>query len=73
MLGGTSGALQTDFPTCVTQVYGQKKASMVIEGDFVAADAERARAYDPARLVTQWCAVLIEVAGLGAPPARGGP
>jgi alpha-glucoside transport system substrate-binding protein len=37
MLGGSSGALQTDFPTCVTQVYDQKKAAMVIEGDFVAA------------------------------------
>ncbi|MEO3809637.1 ABC transporter substrate-binding protein [Sphaerisporangium sp. B11E5] len=37
MLGGSSGALQTDFPTCVTQVYGQKKAAMVIEADFVAA------------------------------------
>jgi alpha-glucoside transport system substrate-binding protein len=37
MAGGASGALQTDFPTCVTQVYGQKKAAMVIEADFVAA------------------------------------
>ncbi|MCT9929045.1 ABC transporter substrate-binding protein [Planotetraspora sp. A-T 1434] len=37
LLGGSSGALQTDFPTCVTQVYGQKKAAMVIEADFVAA------------------------------------
>jgi alpha-glucoside transport system substrate-binding protein len=39
VLGGTSGALQTDFPTCVTQVYGQKKAAMIIEADFVAASA----------------------------------
>lgn len=39
MLNGSSGALQTDFPTCVTQVYGQKKAAMVIEADFVAASA----------------------------------
>ncbi|ADG87593.1 sugar ABC transporter substrate-binding protein [Thermobispora bispora] len=39
MLGGSSGALQTDFPTCVTQVFGQKKAAMVIEADFVAASA----------------------------------
>lgn len=37
LLGGSSGALQTDFPTCVTQVYAQKKAAMVIEADFVAA------------------------------------
>ncbi|GII61586.1 sugar ABC transporter substrate-binding protein [Sphaerisporangium krabiense] len=36
MAGGASGALQTDFPTCVTQVYGEKKAAMVIEADFVA-------------------------------------
>ncbi|MBF5081471.1 glycosyltransferase [Quadrisphaera sp. INWT6] len=43
------------------------------EDDFVAADAERARAYDPAQLVTGWRAVLTEVAGLGAPPACGGP
>ncbi|GAA3836117.1 ABC transporter substrate-binding protein [Sphaerisporangium flaviroseum] len=39
MLGGSSGALQTDFPTCATQVYGQKKAAMVIEGDFVGVSA----------------------------------
>ena len=32
LLGGTSGALQTDFPTCVTQVYGQDKAAMVYRG-----------------------------------------
>ncbi|GII31029.1 ABC transporter substrate-binding protein [Planotetraspora mira] len=39
VLGGASGALQTDFPTCATQVYGQKKAAMVIEADFVAVTA----------------------------------
>ena len=34
--GGTSGALQTDFPTSVTQVYSDPpKAAQVIEGDFV--------------------------------------
>jgi alpha-glucoside transport system substrate-binding protein len=37
--GGSAGALQTDFPTCVTNVYGQKKAAMVIEADFVAVSA----------------------------------
>ncbi|MEV0582176.1 ABC transporter substrate-binding protein [Nonomuraea sp. NPDC050310] len=42
--GGSSGALQTDFPTCVTQVYGQKKAAMVIEADFVAVSAVEAGA-----------------------------
>lgn len=35
--GGTAGALQTDFPTSVTQVYASPpKAAMVSEGDFVA-------------------------------------
>jgi len=34
--GGTSGALQTDFPTSVSNVFAQKaKAAMVLEGDFV--------------------------------------
>jgi len=41
---GTSGALQTDFPTCVTKVYGQDKAAMVIEADFVAVSAVQAGA-----------------------------
>jgi alpha-glucoside transport system substrate-binding protein len=35
--GGTSQALQTDFPTSVTQVFtSPPKAAMVFEGDFVA-------------------------------------
>ncbi|MBD0338382.1 MAG: extracellular solute-binding protein [Thermoleophilia bacterium] len=34
--GGTSGALQTDFPTSVTQVFADPpKAAQVYEGDFV--------------------------------------
>jgi alpha-glucoside transport system substrate-binding protein len=34
--GGTSGALQTDFPTSVSQVFASpSKAAMVFEGDFV--------------------------------------
>jgi hypothetical protein len=34
--GGTSGALQTDFPTSVSNVFTKTpKAAMVIEGDFV--------------------------------------
>jgi hypothetical protein len=34
--GGTSGALQTDFPTSVTQVFSDPpKAAQVLEGDFV--------------------------------------
>ncbi|MEU7739426.1 ABC transporter substrate-binding protein [Nonomuraea sp. NPDC049158] len=39
VLDGSSGALQTDFPTCVTKVFNQKKAAMVIEADFVATQA----------------------------------
>ena len=36
MAGGTSSALQTDFPTSVTQVFvDPPKAAMVMEGDFV--------------------------------------
>ncbi|MFI7445453.1 ABC transporter substrate-binding protein [Nonomuraea indica] len=41
---GNSGALQTDFPTCVTKVFGQKKAAMVIEADFVATPVVQAGA-----------------------------
>ncbi|WP_173434232.1 ABC transporter substrate-binding protein [Allosalinactinospora lopnorensis] len=44
MAGGQSGAVQTDFPTCVTQVYGQEDAAMVFEGDFVSAPAAEAGA-----------------------------
>jgi alpha-glucoside transport system substrate-binding protein len=36
MVGGTAGALQTDFPTSVSNVFSATpKAAMVIEGDFV--------------------------------------
>jgi len=36
IVGGTSGALQTDFPTSVSKVFvDPPKAAMVIEGDFV--------------------------------------
>jgi alpha-glucoside transport system substrate-binding protein len=36
IVGGTSGALQTDFPTSVSNVLSQSpKGAMVIEGDFV--------------------------------------
>jgi len=37
--GGTQGALQTDFPTSVTQVFADPpKAAQVIEADFVAGE-----------------------------------
>jgi ABC-type glycerol-3-phosphate transport system substrate-binding protein len=36
IVGGTTGALQTDFPTSVSNVFSASpKAAMVIEGDFV--------------------------------------
>src|SRR5438105_8667887 len=37
LAGGTSGALQTDFPTCVTDAFGTpSKGAIVFEADFVA-------------------------------------
>ncbi|MGW0477910.1 ABC transporter substrate-binding protein [Nonomuraea sp. NPDC003214] len=39
LVDGRSNTMQTDFPTCVTKVYGQDKAAMVIEADFVAVTA----------------------------------
>ncbi|GAA4909167.1 alpha-glucoside transport system substrate-binding protein [Nonomuraea thailandensis] len=44
LVDGTSGTMQTDFPTCVTKVYGTDKAAMVIEADFVAVEAVNAGA-----------------------------
>jgi alpha-glucoside transport system substrate-binding protein len=36
LTGGTSGALQTDFPTCVTNAFGTpSKGATVLEADFV--------------------------------------
>jgi alpha-glucoside transport system substrate-binding protein len=35
ILGGKSGALQTDFPTSVTNAFSDKPAGMVLEADFV--------------------------------------
>ncbi|PZG17847.1 ABC transporter substrate-binding protein [Nonomuraea aridisoli] len=39
LVDGTSGTMQTDFPTCVSKVYGTDDAAMVIEADFVAVEA----------------------------------
>ncbi|MFI6737943.1 ABC transporter substrate-binding protein [Nonomuraea sp. NPDC050451] len=44
VVDGNAGALQTDFPGCVTKVYGDKKAAMVIEADFVAVSAAQSKA-----------------------------
>ncbi len=53
--GGTESALQTDFPTSVTQVFSDPpKAAQVMEGDFVAGvitDSTKARAEDGLRRV----------------------
>jgi alpha-glucoside transport system substrate-binding protein len=53
MAGGRDGALQTDFPTSVTQVFSDPPAAaMVIEGDFVggvirdSTDAEAGEGFD---------------------------
>jgi alpha-glucoside transport system substrate-binding protein len=36
LAGGTSGSLQTDFPTCVTNAFGSpSKGAIVLEADFV--------------------------------------
>ncbi|MEW9547514.1 ABC transporter substrate-binding protein [Nonomuraea sp. NPDC050783] len=39
LVDGTSGTMQTDFPTCVSKVFSNKKGAMVIEADFVAVEA----------------------------------
>ncbi|GAA3133912.1 hypothetical protein GCM10020001_065540 [Nonomuraea salmonea] len=44
LVDGTSGTMQTDFPTCVSKVYGTDKAAMVIEADFVAVEADQSGA-----------------------------
>ena len=45
IFGGTKGALQTDFPTSVTNVFSlPPKAAMVIEGDFVPGAATKSKA-----------------------------
>lgn len=41
IVGGTSGALQTDFPTSVTNAFKENPdGAMVLEGDFVAGEIE---------------------------------
>ncbi|MEO3871808.1 ABC transporter substrate-binding protein [Nonomuraea sp. B12E4] len=44
LVDGTSGTMQTDFPTCVSKVYGTDKSAMVIEADFVAVEADQSGA-----------------------------
>ncbi|NUW36652.1 carbohydrate ABC transporter substrate-binding protein [Nonomuraea sp. SMC257] len=43
MVDGTSGTMQTDFPTCANKVFANKKSAMVIEADFVATSVAQAK------------------------------
>jgi alpha-glucoside transport system substrate-binding protein len=46
--GGTSGALQTDYPTCVDYAFASPpKAAMVLQGDFVAGEILQATKAKP--------------------------
>jgi alpha-glucoside transport system substrate-binding protein len=46
--GGTEGALQTDFPTSVTNAFGDPpKAAMVLEADFVAGEIVNSTEAEP--------------------------
>lgn len=46
--GGTQGALQTDFPTSVTNAFGDPpKAAMVLEADFVAGEITKSTEAEP--------------------------
>jgi alpha-glucoside transport system substrate-binding protein len=48
LYNGTSGALQTDFPTCVDYVYATPpKAAMVLEADFVSLEILKATKAKP--------------------------
>ena len=48
IVGGTAGALQTDFPTSVSNVFSNNpKAAMIAEGDFVPGVAGAANPLEP--------------------------
>jgi maltose-binding protein MalE len=66
--GGTSGALQTDFPTSVSQVLNLKpKASMIFEGDFVPGVAKTT-----AKPITNYNVFSVPQIGRSAPAVVGG-
>jgi ABC-type glycerol-3-phosphate transport system substrate-binding protein len=66
--GGTSGALQTDFPTSVSQVLNLKpKAAMIFEGDFVPGVAKTT-----AKPVTNYNVFDFPQVGKSAPAVVGG-
>jgi len=68
IFGGTSGALQTDFPTSVNNVFSlPPKAAMVMEGDFVpGASTTKAKA------ITDYNEFAFPSVGSGAPSVVGG-
>jgi alpha-glucoside transport system substrate-binding protein len=68
IFGGTSGALQTDFPTSVNNVFSlPPKAAMVMEGDFVpGASTTKAKA------LTDYNEFAFPSIGSGAPSVVGG-
>jgi ABC-type glycerol-3-phosphate transport system substrate-binding protein len=66
--GGTSGALQTDFPTSVTNVFTTPpKAAMVFEGDFVPGVAQTT-----AKPITNYNHFSFPQIGRSAPAVVGG-
>lgn len=69
ILGGTSGALQTDFATSVANVFSKPaKAAMVIEGDFVPGVG----ATSPAKPITDFNVFTFPSVGGSAPAVVGG-
>jgi alpha-glucoside transport system substrate-binding protein len=68
MYGGTSGALQTDFPTSVNNVWSKPpKAAMVLEGDFVPGVATT-----KAKAITDYNVFRFPSIGGSAPAVVGG-
>jgi len=66
--GGTSGALQTDFPTSVNNVWAKPpKAAMVLEGDFVPGVATT-----KAKAITDYNVFQFPSVGGSAPAVVGG-
>jgi len=66
--GGTSGALQTDFPTSVSQVLNTSpKAAMIFEGDFVPGVAKTT-----AKAITNYNVFSFPQVGTSSPAVVGG-
>jgi alpha-glucoside transport system substrate-binding protein len=68
--GGTAGALQTDFPTSVSNVFSNSpKAAMVIEGDFVPGVVATS---NPLKPITGFNQFAFPAIGGSAPAVMGG-